>query len=130
MLNLCFGINAQTKMEETSKVVRSSEVVVKVGLDENNIPVRMDWMAESSGGFTECKGMLLSIFDFDTKDTLKIDLWTTEMQVEEMDRFMFQTLRGLADTYHKATQNHELASAMQQFVEYFGQKTEILTAEK
>ena len=110
-----------------NKVVRSSEITVTVGLDENNIPIKMDWKAEGSDGFKECKGMLLSLFDLESRDSMKIDLWTTEMQVEEMDRFMFQTLRGLSDTYFKATQNKELASAMQQFTEYFGQKTEIIT---
>ena len=70
--------------------------------------------------------MLLSFFDEESKDTLKIDLWTTEMQVIEMDRFFFQTLRGLADTYFKATQNAELATSMRQFVHYFGEKTGIL----
>jgi hypothetical protein len=43
-----------------------------------------------------------------------------------MDRFFFQTLRGMADTYFKATQNRELAVDMQRFVQYFGEKTEIL----
>ena len=31
--------------------------------------------------------MLLSLFDKDDLDTLKIDLWTKDMQVMEMDRF-------------------------------------------
>ena len=48
------------------------------------------------------------------------------MQVIEMDRFVFQTLRGLADTYFKATQNAELATSMRQFVHYFGEKTGII----
>jgi hypothetical protein len=61
---------------------------------------------------------------------MKIDLWTTEMQVIEMDRFFFQTLRAMADTYFKATQNAELATAMQQFVQYFGEKTQIIPPQK
>jgi hypothetical protein len=44
-----------------------------------------------------------------------------------MDRFFFQTLRAMADTYFKATQNRELAVEMQKFVQYFGEKTKILT---
>ena len=62
-------------------------------------------------------------------DTIKIDLWTKEMQVVEMDRFFFQTLKGLSDTYFKATNNAELASAMRQFVQYFGEQTEIIPKE-
>jgi hypothetical protein len=48
------------------------------------------------------------------------------MQVVEMDRFVFQTLRSLADTYQRATNNNNLASAMQGFAEYFGEQTDIL----
>lgn len=113
-------------MTQVSKTLR---LAINVGLDEASMPVHMDWVAEGSPDNPapqECKGMLLSIFDKETLDTLKIDLWTKEMQVVEMDRFMFQTLRALGDTYFKATQNHELATDMQRFVQYFGERTEIL----
>jgi hypothetical protein len=39
---------------------------------------------------------------------------------------VFQTLRAMADTYHRATQNAELANEMQHFVDYFGKKTGII----
>jgi hypothetical protein len=51
------------------------------------------------------------------------------MHVAEMDRFMFQTLKSLAGTYFKATNNAELASAFQSFVHYFGENTEIIPKE-
>jgi hypothetical protein len=46
------------------------------------------------------------------------------MQMVEMDRMMYQTLKSLADTYFSATKNNELASQLKQFAEYFGEKTE------
>jgi hypothetical protein len=36
----------------------------------------------------------------------------------------------MADTYYKATQNAQLASAMQQFVQFFGEQTEIIPKNK
>lgn len=48
------------------------------------------------------------------------------MQVLEMDRFMYQILRSLSQTYLKATQNKELAEEMAKFAHYFGEKTEIV----
>jgi hypothetical protein len=33
----------------------------------------------------------------------------------------------MADTYYKATQNAQLASDMQRFVQYFGEQTEIIS---
>ncbi|MCP3930002.1 MAG: gliding motility protein GldC [Bacteroidetes bacterium] len=114
------------------KTTKTSEIKIKVGLDEKNIPLKMSWKASDGakdGKEEECKAMLLSLFDVKTKDTLKIDLWTTDMQVMEMDRFFYHTLRSLADTYFRATQNKELANQMQQFAQYFGEKTSILPKE-
>jgi len=93
------------------------------------VPVRIDWQADdnpSSKEAQECKAMLLSMFDKEAKETFKIDLWTTEMQVNEMDRFFYQTFRGLADTYFRATQNKQMAEDMQRFIQYFAEQTEII----
>ena len=49
------------------------------------------------------------------------------MQVVEMDRFMFQTLNALSDTYLKSTNNVQLAGEFKQFVHYFGERTEIIS---
>lgn len=109
-------------------IVKTSNIKIAVGLDKGNVPVSMEWKADDNQVEKpmEAKAFLLSIFDKESKDTLKIDLWTNEMQVSEMDRFFYQSLRGLADTYFKATQNRELAVDMQKFVQYFGEKTEII----
>jgi gliding motility-associated protein GldC len=112
---------------------RTSTIEIKVGLDEQNIPDKIEWKAEDKGQeatTTEAKAMLLSVFDKENLETLKLDLWTKEMQIIEMDRFFFQTLRAMADTYFRATQNTELATDMQRFVDYFGEKTEIIPKEK
>lgn len=110
-----------------------SQITINVGLDEGNIPESIEWQSEDNPNGdapNQAKAMLLSFFDGNALETLKIDLWTKELQVEEMDRFMFQTLRALADTYFRATQNAQLAGAMQQFVHYFGEQTEIIPKSK
>ena len=58
---------------------------------------------------------------------MQMDLWTNEMQVIEMDRFVFQSLNALSELYFRATKNKELASEMKQFMQYFGKQTEILS---
>ncbi|MEM1320460.1 MAG: gliding motility protein GldC [Bacteroidota bacterium] len=117
----------------SKEVVKSSKISIEIGLDAENVPVKMEWQSDSNPAGAaprECKAMLLSLFDEESRETFKIDLWTTDMQVIEMDRFFFQTLRAMADTYYKATQNKELATDMQRFVQYFGEKTEIIPPEK
>ena len=104
----------------------TNEIKITVSLDDERMPSRLDLDGSDFDEPQEAKALLLSVFDKERRDTLKIDLWTKQMQVAEMDRFMFQTLRGLADTYHNSTNNSKLASDFRQFVDYFGQQTEII----
>ena len=109
---------------------KTSNIQVAVGLDEERMPVDMTLSGSDFPEPQAVKAMLLSVFDMDRKETLKIDLWTKDMQVQEMDRFLFQSLRGLTDTYAKATNNTALANQMAKFVEYFGQQTGIIPTAK
>ena len=112
--------------------MNKSEIKIEIALNENKHPKRIWWEASDNPqqkGRVEAKAFLLSLFDKEHKDTFKIDLWTEEMQIVEMDRFMFQTIRALADTYYKATNNNKLASAMVQLADYIGKETGILPNE-
>ncbi len=110
------------------KVVKVSDIIIRVGLDESNVPLNIEWKADDSPDtpeFKSCKAMLLSLFDEEYRDTYKIDLWTSKLQIGEMNKFMYQTLVALADTYYRATNNIEVANDMQKFVQYFGEQTEV-----
>lgn len=114
---------------ESNPVVKTSDITIRVGLDEHRMPVRIQWRASDmhpEGTLEECKAMAVALFDKEHRDTLRIDLWTNELQILEMDRFMYQILRSLSQTYLKATQNKELAEDMAKFAQYFGEKTEVL----
>ncbi|MCZ2101333.1 MAG: hypothetical protein LC107_07340 [Chitinophagales bacterium] len=115
-----------------NKITTKSTIELEIELNEEKLPVGIRWKSEANPqgpDYTECKAFSLALFDKEYKDTFKIDLWTKEMQVVEMDRFIFQTLRSLGDTYYRSTNNQELANEMQQFVDYFGRKTGIITDE-
>ena len=47
------------------------------------------------------------------------------MSVEEMNKMMFQTII-FSNSYEKATSEDQLANAMRDFAEFFGEKTEII----
>jgi len=66
------------------KVVKENFIKLQVGLDEQKMPATIHWSASETEQeqVTEAKAFLLSIFDKEYKDTLKIDLWTHEMQVK------------------------------------------------
>lgn len=102
---------------------QESEIKIIVRLDEDKIPSSIEWTSdEGNEKYTEAKAFLLSIFEKQSQDTLKLDLWTKEMEIGEMDRFMYHTLKSLCDTYTKATNHAELGNDMMKFVEYFGSK--------
>ena len=110
-------------------VAKTATIEINIGLNKDNLPVDIQWKSSDAPAHMphqESKAMLLSFLDRPTKDTLKIDLWTNDMQTVEMDKLMFDTLRTLADSYFKATGNRELAEHMQQFAHYFGEKTELI----
>ena len=106
--------------------MKESQIKIDVSLDENNVPEVMEWSSSDGDNKGNCDAVLISVWDKKEANTLKIDLWTTEMQVSEMDRFFYQTLRALGDTYFKATQNREMAVDIQRFTQYFGEKTEVI----
>jgi gliding motility-associated protein GldC len=104
-----------------------SHINIEVDLGDDLIPREIRWSAPDQDQLNQpVKAMFLSLFDGENKETLKIDLWTKEMQVVEMDRFFYQTLRSMSESYFKATNNQALAGAMQQFVQYLGEQTEII----
>lgn len=101
-----------------------SDIRFRIGLDENKIPKKIEWIAEDSGmeELEEAKAIMLSIFDPKSMDTLRIDLWTNEMKVDEMKRFFHQTLLSMSDTLQRATNENELADDLRNFCKGFASK--------
>ena len=105
----------------------TSEIKFLVELDENRVPEKLTWTAQDGGvGLEEAKAMLLSVWDAKTKETLRIDLWTKEMPVDEMKLFFHQTLVAMADTFQRATQDETMADTMRDFCDYFAEKLELI----
>jgi len=73
----------------------TSEIKFVVELDENRVPDKLTWTAQDGGvELEEAKAMLLSIWDSNAKETLRIDLWTKDMPVDEMKQFVWDTLNS------------------------------------
>ncbi len=104
----------------------TSEISLKVELDENRVPEQLSWSAEDGGiKNEEAKAMLLSVWDSKNQESLKIDLWTKDMPVDEMKIFFHQTLVSLSDTFMRATQDEKMTNTMKDFCEYFAEKLEL-----
>lgn len=106
--------------------IHTSEITLRVGLDENRIPEKLNWSAQDGGiENEEAKAMLLSVWDSKNQESLKIDLWTKDMPVDEMKTFFHQTLVSLSDTFLKATQDEKMTATMKDFCDYFAEKMDL-----
>lgn len=103
------------------------KINIEVELDNKNIPTDIKWHATDMGGGDEasCRAMLLSLWDHSRKDTLRLDLWTKDMTVDEMKIFFHQTLVTMADTLENSTKDDRISGDMRDFCAYFADKMDI-----
>ncbi|MDY8136481.1 gliding motility protein GldC [Aquimarina sp. 2201CG5-10] len=106
--------------------VHKSEIKIDIELDENRIPEQLNWTAKDGGVENEdTKAILLSVWDSKNKESLRIDLWTKDMPVDEMKIFFHQTLVSMSDTFNRATQDEKMTATMKDFCDYFAEKLEL-----
>lgn len=105
----------------------TSEIKFLIDLDENRVPEKLQWSAEDGGvNQQEAKAIMLSIWDSKVQETLRIDLWTKDMPVDEMKKFFHQTLVAMSDTFQRATDDQQMTDTMKDFCEYFAEKMELV----
>ncbi|MCB0430641.1 MAG: gliding motility protein GldC [Flavobacteriales bacterium] len=104
---------------------KESQITVKVGLDENQVPDTISWQATDADMENEqsAKAMIMSMWDPQDGNAMRIDLWTKDMLVDDMKVFMFQTLLSLADTLEKATGERNLAEDLRDYCAHFADKS-------
>jgi gliding motility-associated protein GldC len=109
------------------KVVKQSEIKVNIGLNENKLPLEMKWTATDGNVVDqEAKAMFLSLWDPNEKNTMKIDLWTKDLTVDEMKQFFHQTLLTMADTFENATGEKNISEDLRDYCYHFADKMNIL----
>ncbi len=107
-------------------IKHTSEIKLNIGLDENKVPETIQWSAEDGGISKEkTKAVMLSVWDHKKKESLRIDLWTKDMPVDEMKIFFHQTLSAMADTFQRATDDEKMSATMRDFCDYFAEKLEL-----
>ncbi|UTW64347.1 gliding motility protein GldC [bacterium SCSIO 12741] len=106
--------------------LKKTQISIDVELDENHVPERMKWSSSDNQEQGVCDATLISIWDKKSKNTLKIDLWTKDMTVDDMRIFFHQTMLTMADSYNRATGEDNMAFHMREFARYFGEETGII----
>ena len=104
--------------------MKKSEINFTVSLDENHVPEQIDWSATDAGedDIKKAKAMIVSLWDAKENNTLRIDLWTKDMMLDEMKHFFYQSIITMSDTYERATNDKEIAKEMRDFGKMIGEK--------
>lgn len=104
-------------------MLKSSDIRLCVLMDDDGIE-EIRWEADDGPepGEQSSKAMILSLWDAERRNALRIDLWTKEFSVDDMNDFVFQTLISLADTYKAATNDGALSTEMKMFAQDFAHK--------
>jgi gliding motility-associated protein GldC len=109
--------------------MRTSEIKLAVRMNNEGIQ-GIEWEADEAPepGKQQAKAMILALWDPKTRNSLRIDLWTQDMSVDDMNDFFFQTLLSMADTYKSATNNKDLMADIKIFAREFAEKASKIAA--
>ena len=99
---------------------KKTKIIIDLNLDENKIPEKIIWSA-TDGGISkmESKAMLLSFWDQENQETLKMDLWVKDMPLDQMKLFFYQTFMSMSDTFYKATNDEKMTETIRDFCDYY-----------
>lgn len=108
--------------------MKQAQIKINVALDEQNIPQNITWESTDSKNQEEvpCKAIYVSLWDHEQKNTLRIDLWTKDMPVDEMKRFFYETLMTMADTFERATHEKNIMEDLRDYCAHFAEKMELI----
>lgn len=92
--------------------MKKSDINFTVELDGQNVPEKIYWDATDNPneGLSDTRAIAIALWDHYHNSTLKIDLWTKEMEVVDMKRFLIEIMSGIADTAVGATGDQKMAA--------------------
>jgi gliding motility-associated protein GldC len=108
-------------------VAHRSDIKINIGLDENRVPEEMNWSAPDSGvDNAKTKAAMISIWDEKAQETLRIDLWTKDMPLDQMKKYIHQNLMAMADTLERAGGEADYAKELREYALDLGERMNVL----
>ncbi len=99
----------------------------EVEIDENNLPNNIKMIGEETKNTAiMLKALMIAAWDASKKETLRVDIWTKDMPVNDMFILYHQNLMGMATSLEKSTGEEKLAQALRDYCGFFAEKTKIL----
>lgn len=92
--------------------MKKAEIHVEIELDADNVPERIFWDATDNPneGLNDTKALSLATWDRYHQSTMKLDLWTKDMEVGDMKQFYIEIMAGVADAVLSATGDEPMAT--------------------
>jgi gliding motility-associated protein GldC len=102
--------------------MKKSTIQFNVQLDDQNIPEKIEWDAtdKPDAGLSETKAISISLWDHTQQNTMRIDLWSKDMPVNEMKKFYVDCIGGLGQSVLNSTQDEFMAQEMNALCERLG----------
>ncbi len=102
---------------------QTSDIRLSITNDSDGV-TDIRWEADDAPepGEQHAEAMILALWDPHERNTMRIDLWTKEMTVQDMNDFFFQTILTMADTYRSATGDSDLMAEMKIFAREFAER--------
>jgi gliding motility-associated protein GldC len=107
--------------------MKTAEIKLTIELDDQNVPESITWESTDAQNkeALPVKSMMLTLWDQNYKNTLRIDLWTKDMPVDEMKRFFYETLQTMGDSFLRATGEKNIVEDLRDYCAHFADKMEI-----
>ena len=95
-----------------------------IEIDENHLPLTIS-MESKDVDEKNIKALMISAWESTKKQTLRVDLWTKDMPINEMFVMFHQTMMGMASSLERSTGHNRLAGALRDYCEFFAEETKI-----
>lgn len=107
--------------------MKKAEIKLTIELDDNNVPEKITWESTDSKAkeALAVSSFMLALWDHNYKNTLRIDLWTKEMPVDEMKRFFYESLQTMGDSFLRATGETNIVEDLRDYCAHFADKMEL-----
>ena len=104
--------------------MKKAEIKLTIELDDSNVPENITWEStdHESKEALAVKSMMLALWDHNFKNSLRIDLWTKDMPVDEMKRFFYETLQTMGDSFLRATGEEAIVGDLRDYCAHFAEK--------
>ena len=108
--------------------MKKAEIKITIELDDKNVPQNILWESTDSENkeALPVKSMMLALWDYQLKNSLRIDLWTNDMPVEDMKRFFYETLQTMGDSFLRATGEEAIVGDLRDYCAHFAEKMGLL----